>query len=84
MQERKASVRNDMTHAFKTLRDLMGERLQLLECEPVDTASWHENVVRLLSEKIALLERMKLGTAPTKEITTFLRGCDQDPLLDSM
>jgi hypothetical protein len=83
LQERKTVIRNDMTHTFKTLRDLMGERLQLLECEPVDTTSWHENVARLLSEKITLLERMKLGAAPTKEITSLLGGCDQDSLLDS-
>jgi hypothetical protein len=54
-------VRNDMTHCFKVLRELMGERLALLECDPVDATAWHETVTTLLAEKIALLEQQKLG-----------------------
>lgn len=59
--ERKSVIRNDLTHCFKELRDLMGERLMLLESDPVDTTFWHDNVTRLLMEKITLLERIKLG-----------------------
>jgi hypothetical protein len=59
--ERKATVRNDMTHCFKELRVLMGERLVLLESEPVDAIVWHDTVSSLLVEKIAVLEKLKLG-----------------------
>lgn len=46
----------------------MGERLVLLQCfRPVDTAVFHERVMSLLSEKIGLLERCKLGAALAQE-----------------
>jgi hypothetical protein len=60
--ELRKSLQNRMLHCFKELRDLMGERLALLEeYSPVDTASFHDRVSSLLVEKIKLLERLKLG-----------------------
>ncbi len=61
-------IRNRLSHLFKELRDLMGERLVLLECfHPVDTSVFHERVAALLSEKISLLERCKLGAVLVQE-----------------
>jgi hypothetical protein len=68
IEEKKMLVRNRLSHLFKELRDLMGERLVLLECyHPVDVTAFHERVVALLSEKISLLERCKLGAALLQE-----------------
>jgi hypothetical protein len=43
------------------LHALMGERLLLLERDPVDATAWRRKVTDLLSEKIDVLERLKLG-----------------------
>jgi hypothetical protein len=68
IEERKMLIRNRLSHLFKELRDLMGERLVLLECfQPVDTSAFHERVVALLTERIALLERCKLGAVLVQE-----------------
>ena len=68
IEEKKMLVRNRLSHLFKELRDLMGERLVLLDCyHPMDVAVFHERVVSLLSEKISLLERCKLGAALAQE-----------------
>ena len=48
--ERKNVIRNDLTHCFKELRELMGERLALLESDPVDISFWHDTVTALLIE----------------------------------
>ena len=63
-------IKNRMNHLFKELRDLMGERLVLLECyTPLNTAVFHEKVAGLLAEKITLLERHKLGGPPPPDIS---------------
>jgi hypothetical protein len=68
IEERKQLIQNRLRHLFKELRDLMGERLVLLQCfRPVDTAVFHERVMSLLTEKIGLLERCKLGAALAQE-----------------
>ncbi len=69
IEERKMVIKNRMNHLFKELRDLLGERLVLLECyTPLDTAAFHEKVAGLLAEKITLLERHKLGGPPPPDI----------------
>lgn len=61
-EERRNLLKNRMLHSYMELRNLMGERLRLLETyTPVDTASFHRRVAELLVERVALLERVKLG-----------------------
>ncbi len=57
-------IRNELSHKFKELRDLMGERLALIHCDPIDAKYFHETVSGLLVEKIALMEWTKLGIPP--------------------
>ncbi len=61
VRARAAELRNELNHRFRQLQGLMGERLALLERDPVDAAVWHRGVTELLTEKIELLERLKLG-----------------------
>jgi hypothetical protein len=63
-QERQRTIcelRNEQNHLFMQLHALMGERLVLLERDPVDATAWRRKVTDLLSEKIDVLERLKLG-----------------------
>ena len=63
-QERQRTIcelRNEQNHLFMQLHALMGERLLLLERDPVDATAWRRKVTDLLSEKIDVLERLKLG-----------------------
>jgi hypothetical protein len=65
LESRKTSVKNRINHLFKELRDLMGERFVLLtRYEPINATAFHDRVSSLLVEKIALLERLKLGIPP--------------------
>jgi hypothetical protein len=43
----------------------MGERLQLLSHDPVDVGAFHQTLTSLLSEKIGVLEMLKLRLPPT-------------------
>lgn len=40
---------------------LLGERLELLSHEPIDAGEFHSTLTGLLTEKIRLLEFVKLG-----------------------
>lgn len=61
VKERIEDVRNELMHKQKERLDLMAERLQLLTAfEPVDSSSFHQVVTGLLSEKINVLEGIKL------------------------
>ena len=59
----RVELQHEMLHNKKQLLDLKGQLLELLEHDPVDAQAWHEQVSSLLTEQIALLERMKLGRA---------------------
>lgn len=62
LEERKNIVRSRLHHTYMEYRNLMGERLRLLECyTPINAAAFHGRVVNLLSERMSLLERCKLG-----------------------
>lgn len=58
-------MKNELLHKQKERLDLMWERLTLLEHDPVDTGAFHQTLTALLSEKIHVLEMLKLRLLPT-------------------
>lgn len=64
VDQRVEDVRNELLHKQKERLDLMAERLQLLAHDPIDTASFHQSLTALLSEKISVLEAIKLRLWP--------------------
>ena len=59
----RVELQHEMLHSKKAHLDLKGQLLGVLEHDPVDAQAWHEQVSSLLTERIALLERLKLGRA---------------------
>ena len=64
LEQRKEDVKNELMHKQKERLDLMWERLQVLGHDPVDTTLFHNTLTGLLSEKIGVLEMLKLGLPP--------------------
>ena len=73
-----SELRNELNHLFKQLQELMGQRLALLEQDPVDTVAWHRRVSDLLTEKIELLERLKFGPSPPLSLPPPLAAVADD------
>lgn len=67
LEQRKEDVKNELMHKQKERLDLMWERLQVLGHDPVDTTLFHNTLTGLLSEKIGVLEMLKLGLPPAGE-----------------
>lgn len=63
--QRIEDVKNELLHKQKERLDIMGERLQLLSHDPVDVGAFHQTLTSLLSEKIGVLEMLKLRLPPT-------------------
>jgi hypothetical protein len=59
----RVELQHEMLHSKKAHLDLKGQLLGVLEHDPVDAQAWHEQVSALLTERIALWERLKLGRA---------------------
>lgn len=60
-QRRREDVKNEILHVDKEWLALLGERLELLSHEPIDAGEFHSTLTGLLTEKIRLLEFVKLG-----------------------
>ena len=63
--QRIEDVKNELLHKQKERLDVMGERLLLLSHDPVDVGAFHQTLTSLLSEKIGVLEMLKLRLQPT-------------------
>ena len=60
-EARKTELKHELSHCYKELQDIRGDLLEVLLQDPVDAPAWHDRLTALLLEKIALLERLKLG-----------------------
>jgi hypothetical protein len=65
IDQRMEDVKNELLHKQKERLDIMGERLLLLSHDPVDVGAFHQTLTSLLSEKIGVLEMLKLRLHPT-------------------
>ena len=65
IDQRMEDVKNELLHKQKERLDIMGERLLLLSHDPVDVGAFHQTLTSLLSEKIGVLEMLKLRLQPT-------------------
>lgn len=65
IDQRMEDVKNELLHKQKERLDVMGERLLLLSHDPVDVGAFHQTLTSLLSEKIGVLEMLKLRLQPT-------------------
>jgi len=61
LEQRVEEVQSELMHKQKERLELMGERLQLLALEPTDASHFHKTVMDLLSEKISILETIKMA-----------------------
>jgi hypothetical protein len=60
-QRKREEIKNEILHVDKEWLALLGERLELLSHEPIDAGEFHSTLTGLLTEKIRLLEFVKLG-----------------------